>query len=470
MTSASTPEELVEAYRLLKAGQRQQAGAILKPYLAGHQGDARAWWLMAHAVSNQDVARQCLEQVLKIDPTHERARARLAALAPPFAAKPAEIPDDEPDDSFFVLPVASVSPDSARLAKPVTAIRRLSEASPSPEGGAVPSFEEFAAQISPGIDPFTGEPVDNPFAGLDEEGTRALVPAEQPPVETGGAHVFDPAAYGRIGEHGPGEAQPPGTGHQPDWGPGLAFVVEGQPAAEAPTISVAEKRAATRIMVFGLGGFLVFLLVMALLVVADDQGWLHLSGESGIATSVLSGGLFTMDYPAGWNARCEREALGYPVCGVANHELYNEVDFFAGREIDLSTLIAQGMRQSLTGEGLPDERMSVIVMDVPPTSLAYDNGSWAKTKHEWHQRGLSDDPDAEVTYERRTIQVDGNAAYYYAFTSAGTWHEAAWDVYVEHGGIVLWLRVDYAGPRESPIPQNVVDLMIESIRFTPEGA
>jgi len=470
MTSPSTPEELVEAYRLLKAGQRQQAGAILKPYLAGHQQDARAWWLMAHAVSNQDVARQCLEQVLKIDPTHERARARLAALAPSSAARPAEAPDDEPDDTFFILPVASVPPDSARLKQPATTLRRLNAPSPPLDEAAVPSFEEFAAQISPGIDPFTGEPVDSPFAGLDEVGARALVPAEQPFAGADGGRIFDPAAHARIGEHDPGDAQPPGTSHQPDWGPGLAFVAEGQPAPAAPTVSVAEKRAITRIMVFGLGGFLVFLLVMVLLVVADDQGWLHLSSESGIATSTLDGGLFTIDYPAGWNARCEREALGYPVCGVANHELYNEVDFFAGKEIDLGALIAEGMRQSLTGEGLPAERMSVIVMDVPRTSLAYDDGSWAKTKYEWHQRGFSTDPDAEVTYERRTIKVDGNAAYYYAFTSASTWYEAAWDVYVEHGGIILWLRVDYAAPRKSSIPQDIVDLMIESIRFTPGGA
>ena len=112
MTNPATPEELVEAYRLLKAGQRQQAGAILKPYLAAHQDDARAWWLMAHAVSNRDVARQCLEQVLKIDPTHERARARLAALAPAPAAQPTETPDDEPDDSFFVVPVVNTRLDS----------------------------------------------------------------------------------------------------------------------------------------------------------------------------------------------------------------------------------------------------------------------------------------------------------------------------------------------------------------------
>lgn len=470
MTSPSTPEELVEAYRLLKAGQRQQAGAILKPYLAGHQGDARAWWLMAHAVSNQDVARQCLEQVLKIDPTHERARARLAALAPAPAAKLTETPDDEPDDSFFVIPVVDAPPDSARQKQPAIPLRRLDASTPPPDESAVPSFEEFAAQTSPGIDPFTGEPVDSPFAGLEDVSTRALVPAEQPAAGAEGGRAFDPAAYARLGKHGPGDAQPPGTGNQPDWGPGLAFVAEGQSTPAAPTVSAAEKRAITRIMVFGLGGFLVFLLVMVLLIVADDQGWLHLSGEPGIATSALDSGLFTMDYPAGWNARCEREALGYPVCGVANHELYNEVDLFAGREIDLGALIAEGMRQSLTGGSLPNERMSVIIMDVPRTSQAYDDGSWAKTKYEWHQQGFSTSPDAEVTYERRTIEVDGDTAYYYAFTSLGDWHEAAWDVYVEHGGIVLWLRVDYAAPRKSSTPQDIVDLMIESIRFTPGDA
>ena len=470
MTSPSTPEELVEAYRLLKAGQRQQAGAILKPYLAGHQDDARAWWLMAHAVSNRDVARQCLEQVLKIDPTHERARARLAALAPAPAARLTETPDDEPDDSFFVIPVVNAPPDSARQKQPAIPLRRLDAPTPPPDESAVPSFEEFAAQTSPGIDPFTGEPVDSPFAGLEDVSTRALVPAEQPAAGAEGGRAFDPAAYVRLGKHGPGDAQPPGTGNQPDWGPGLAFVAEGQPTPAAPTVSAAEKRAITRIMVFGLGGFLVFLLVMVLLIVADDQGWLHLSGEPGIATSALDGGLFTMDYPAGWNARCEREALGYPVCGVANHELYNEVDLFAGREIDLGALIAEGMRQSLTGGSLPDERMSVIIMDVPRTSQAYDDGSWAKTKYEWHQQGFSTSPDAEVTYERHTIEVDGNTAYYYAFTSLGDWHEAAWDVYVEHSGIVLWLRVDYAAPRKSSTPQDIVDLMIESIRFMPGDA
>lgn len=465
MTSASTPEELVEAYRLLKAGQRQQAGAVLKPYLAAHQDDARAWWLMAHAVSNRDVARQCLEQVLKIDPTHERARARLAGLAP--AARPAEVPDDEPDDSFFVIPVAGIPPDSARQKPPATPSRRLDAPSPPADESAVPSFEEFAAQTSPGIDPFTGQPVDSPFADLGGRGARALVPAEQPAAGAGGGRAFDPAAHARLGEHGPGDAQPPGTGHQPEWGPGLAFVVEGQPAPAAPVVSAAEKSAVTRIMVFGLGGFLVFLLAMVLLMVADDQGWLNLSGESGIATSTLDGELFTVDYPTGWNARCEREALGYPVCGVANHEFYNEVDFFAGREIDLGKLIAEGMRQSLTGSGLPDERMSVIIMDVPRTSPAYDNGSWAKTKYEWHQRGFSASAGAEVTYERRSIEVDGSAAYYYIFTSDGPVYEAAWDVYVEHGGVVLWLRVEYVAPRKSSTPQDIVDLMIESIRFTP---
>lgn len=468
MTSPATPEELVEAYRLLKAGQRQQAGAILKPYLARHQDDVRAWWLMAHAVSNRDVARQCLEQVLKIDPTHERARARLAELAP--AAKPAGPPDDEPDDSFFVIPAGGIPPNSAHQEQPTTLPRRLDASALPPDENIVPPFEEFAAQTSPGLDPFTGEPVDSPFAGLAGASARALVPAEQPAAGAEAARAFDPAAHARLGAHGSGDAQPPGTGSQPGWGPGLAFVVEGQPAPAAPAVSAAEKSAVTRIMVFGLGGFLLFLLVMVLVMVADDQGWLNLSGESGIAITTLDGELFTMSYPAGWSARCEREALGYPVCGVANHEFYNEVDFFAGKEIDLGALIAEGMRQSLAGEGLPDERMSIIIMDVPRTSPAYDNGSWAKTKYEWHQRGFSANADAEVTYEQRSIEVDGNAAYYYIFTSAGPMYEAAWDVYVEHGGVVLWLRVDYAAPRQSSTPQEIVDLMIESIRFTPEDA
>ncbi len=219
MTSPSTPPELLEAHRLLKAGQRQQAGAILKPYLAQHQQDARAWWLMAHAVSSQDTARQCLEQVLKIDPNNEQARARLATLTSAAeigprssrpstrpAREPVETPIDEPDDSFF-FPAAGVpAVSSGRPAGRSSPVRPL-EAAPPPSSQTltVPSFEEFAARSSASADPITGALADNPFAGIEDE--NAPTPPSPQPFYT---RTFDPAAHARLGRDDSAGAPPPG--------------------------------------------------------------------------------------------------------------------------------------------------------------------------------------------------------------------------------------------------------------------
>jgi hypothetical protein len=80
---AKTPPspELVEAFNLIKAGQHEQAGRLLKSYLAQHKEDVDGWWLMAHAASQPDTMRRCLEMVLKLDPKHAKARAKLDKLA-----------------------------------------------------------------------------------------------------------------------------------------------------------------------------------------------------------------------------------------------------------------------------------------------------------------------------------------------------------------------------------------------------
>ena len=413
MSEASTPPELIEAYRLLKAGQRQQAGAVLKPYLEQHRQDARAWWLMAHIVTKPDAVRQCLERVVLLDPTHEKARERLAALSAP--------PDDEPDDSFFETPAAPApSRPVTTTARPL-AIRALGlpSAPEPPSTGDIPTFEEFAEQTSAGIDPFSGEPINNPFANLER-------------LES---------AVGTV------------TGAQ-------------EQLTEALQAPPQDEQGARRVLLLALGGLVIFLVVMVILVVAENQGWLKRSGNPVPKMRALNGELFTINYPKGWDARCLHEKLGYPVCGIANHALYNEVELFAGTDINLGALIAQSMNLALRGEELPDERVSLIAMAVPPASLAYDDASWAKTNYEWYQRGMALDPTAKVNYEQREITVDDLPGYYYVFTSEGEYKRAAWDVYVIHKGVVFWLRIDYWGPRKARIPQATVDAMIRSIRFS----
>jgi hypothetical protein len=185
------------------------------------------------------------------------------------------------------------------------------------------------------------------------------------------------------------------------------------------------------------------------------------------AMVVLDGGSFTINYPEGWDLRCLREASGYPVCGIANHPFYNEVDQFAGRNVDLGTMVSQSLSMALSGEDLPDTQVSIIVMDVPMTSPSYDNGSWAKTKYELAQQGWVFDSKAKITYDRKEITVGGATAQYYNYTSKGSWEDVAWDVYVPHDGIILWLRIVFWGNENATIPDATVQAMIDSIVFKP---
>ena len=54
MGQSPPPPALVEAYNLIKAGQKQDAGRILKTYLVQHKDDPQAWWLMANAASQPE--------------------------------------------------------------------------------------------------------------------------------------------------------------------------------------------------------------------------------------------------------------------------------------------------------------------------------------------------------------------------------------------------------------------------------
>ncbi|HEX3053024.1 MAG TPA: hypothetical protein VHP83_20365 [Aggregatilineaceae bacterium] len=77
---ASNTPEVVQAYTLVKAGKCKQAAEILEPYLLTNQEDVNGWWVMAHAVQDPNLQITCLENVLTLDPRHERARRKLEKL------------------------------------------------------------------------------------------------------------------------------------------------------------------------------------------------------------------------------------------------------------------------------------------------------------------------------------------------------------------------------------------------------
>jgi hypothetical protein len=475
MADSPTSSQLATAYQLIKAGQRQQASRILKSYLALNARDPKAWWLMAYAVDKPDSIRRCLENVLKLDPTHAKAREKLARLS---AAN-----GDEPDDSFFDLTASRIPSATvpSRTAPPVAPTRpkppRVKSAMPAqattPTRSPALKFEEFAASAPAGIDPFTAVPADDPFADVPRSD------AAPPYNPFASQNTFNPAAHASMGNGAAIPAQAPGTGGQPVWGPGLAFVQDiaapvprGNGGSELPCPVDAdiqrERHAVERMIGFAVVAMAIVVLVGLVLYTADRQGWIQLAGGEKVPAMVaLDGGSFSIDYPEGWDVRCLREASGYPVCGIANHAFYNEVDWFAGQNVDIGTMVSQSLNMALSGEDLPETQVSIIVMDVPMTSPAYDNGSWAKTKYEMAQQGWVFDSKAKITYDRKEIMAGGYTAQYYSYTSQGNWEDVAWDVYVPHDGIILWLRVVFWGKQNAKIPDATVRAMINSIVFKP---
>jgi hypothetical protein len=480
MAETPTSPQLVTAYRLIKTGQRQEASRILKSYLTENARDPRAWWLMAHAVDKPDNIRHCLENVLKLDPSHAKAREKLARLT---------APDDEPDDSFFGVSTSRVASATApaRAAPPASPTKpnppRFKTERPVPQAASRPSpavkFEEFAASTPVGIDPFAGAPVDDPFANIPGNGAHAsgeTAPLAYDPFAS--QNAFNPAAHANLGDGTNGQAHAPGTGGQPEWGPGLAFVQDAvgpglQGAGTALPFPVdadiqRERHAVERMIGFAVIAMAIIVLIGLVLYAADQQGWIQLSGGDKVPAMVpLDGGSFTINYPEGWDMRCLHEVAGYPVCGIANHAFYNEVDQFAGQNVDLGTMVAQSLSMALSGGDLPETQVSIIVMDVPMTSPSYDNGSWAKTKYELAQQGWLFDSEAKIAYDRKEITVSGVTAQYYNYTSKGRWEDVAWDVYVPHDGIILWMRVVFWGKRNATIPDATVQAMINSIVLKP---
>lgn len=404
MGSTAPPPELTEAHHLIKTGQRAQAGQVLKAYLTAHPRDPNAWWLMAHAVRKNDHVRQCLETVLKLNPNHNGARQKLAALS--------TAPDGEPDDTFFTRRKASTPPPAP--------------ASPAPDSapdGTAGTFEAYLTQAGDRADPFAAPPAGGP---------------PQPPRPRG--------------------MVPP------------VLAVEDDEPAPSPKANI------EKVIGVAVVGVALVVLIGLLLYAAGQRGLIGTGGDGVPALATLDGGSFTIQYPTGWDHRCRTDPLGYPVCGIANSSFYNEVDWYASKNVNLGELMSQALSSIFTGGKLPDEQVSIIVMDVPQASPSYDNGSMAKTKYEWSQQGwgLSSDK-ATVVYDRRERTLDGYTAYYYKYASEDPqaerngWpgRDVAYDVYIPHDGIMLWMTVTISSEIRDRDYDKTIQAMIESIRIKP---
>src|SRR5687767_7422125 len=89
---------LQDAEQLLREGRIQEARPLLVAHVQKDPSSARGWWLLSMALSDPKQQMDCLERVLRIDPNHAPAQARLSKLkgAVPPSPVPASVQSPAP--------------------------------------------------------------------------------------------------------------------------------------------------------------------------------------------------------------------------------------------------------------------------------------------------------------------------------------------------------------------------------------
>jgi|GEM_PF-2042620 hypothetical protein len=78
--SESHSDILTRAYELVEAGQPDEARALLDRLLKEDPGNPDAWWIYAYSVDDPVLARQALNNVLRLNPNYPEAAGLLANL------------------------------------------------------------------------------------------------------------------------------------------------------------------------------------------------------------------------------------------------------------------------------------------------------------------------------------------------------------------------------------------------------
>ena len=88
----NTVKALKEAAGYLKSGNTKGARPIILQILREEPENVQAWYMLSFAVPRQDKQIQALENLLKIDPNHEKAKDRLLKLGGTLPTEETELP------------------------------------------------------------------------------------------------------------------------------------------------------------------------------------------------------------------------------------------------------------------------------------------------------------------------------------------------------------------------------------------
>jgi hypothetical protein len=137
-------EELRQAGNLIRAGRSAEARPVLARYLQQHPDSEEGWLLLSMVLRDRTQQIDCLDRVLKINPSNGLARERLAqfrvAGQPPPATPPSEHLDRAPQagsskPSTPPAPAAPAKPAPAKLEKPAPGAKLERPAKPGEQPG-----------------------------------------------------------------------------------------------------------------------------------------------------------------------------------------------------------------------------------------------------------------------------------------------------------------------------------------------
>ena len=112
--TAPLPAGLQQAADYIKAGQLQQAQPLLVRFIKQQPDSADAWYLMSFVVPQPAQQIDCLQRVLRYNPSHRQAQARLVEVmtgqgaGQPAASTPARSASRESTNLSCVPKIARV--------------------------------------------------------------------------------------------------------------------------------------------------------------------------------------------------------------------------------------------------------------------------------------------------------------------------------------------------------------------------
>lgn len=159
--TAPLPAGLQQAADYIKAGQLQQAQPLLVRFIKQQPDSADAWYLMSFVVPQPAQQIDCLQRVLRYNPAHRQAQARLVEVmtgqstSQPAASAPAR------SMSSPLPPIAPPVPAQPEPVEtpPVEVVRP--EPTPEPQPGKKPKARSSSEAIQP-----TPEPTSTEFDNL----------------------------------------------------------------------------------------------------------------------------------------------------------------------------------------------------------------------------------------------------------------------------------------------------------------